>query len=623
MKINSVKSNLGFTRALTSQEKQRYKNETQRARQALDLGTTTATVFDFSFPTTQYDTGIGTSYSQDAQKMTEMLKTMCGINSIQLGPQGQISNYVRSPYSGTSFSLGSHLIDLTLLTQNEYGNILPVSELQNPYFHTVRQHTNVDYKHVLESDGRDKILEKAYLNFRNLSSTNPLKQEFENFKQNNSYWLERDAMFEAFSYVYDTSDISKWPDEIQYLFKDKNPNQDIINDIKNAVFSNTNINIVDYEEFIQFIADKQLKSAKEKFNRQGIDIYGDSQIGFSQKDFWAHRNVFDEKLEFGCDIGGGNYSCWSPAIDFNQLQTDAGVFLYNKFDLFFKRYDGARIDAAWQYIKPLICETKKLNGEDEIDASGNKLGVKHLPEIQIPNNGTYIIDNIILRAANNNNIPHNKILLELLGGNSWNSLDAVKGKGMNLIHITKYAKDDWGRVKYYETKTQNPSKDKYQNLKPGDYTIGAGTHDDECLLEQAENAQNRLQFLMNDLNLSYYDLNSKEKIAGAIAGELFTTKNQFLTINDIMGSQRRINTPNTKKGNWEYRVPRDYEAQYHTNLMRNKGFNYPDALSKALKAKHCDQDIINSMDYWAWLLRQNGPLTTQDADKCNPSTLIK
>ena len=127
MIINSLNSNLAFGRALTTNEKKDFEQITSQARQALRLDKTTATIFDFSVPTKEHDTGIGTSFSADAQELASMLKTMCGVNSIQLGPQGEISNYVRSPYSGTNFSLGSHLIDLTKLKSEEYNRILLVA----------------------------------------------------------------------------------------------------------------------------------------------------------------------------------------------------------------------------------------------------------------------------------------------------------------------------------------------------------------------------------------------------------------------------------------------------------------------------------------------------------------
>ena len=121
MKVSALGNTVLFGRALTTKEKREYKSVQEQARKLLDLDKTTATIFDFSIPATdkKKDTGIGTTFSEGAQEVAGMLKAMCGINSIQLQPEGEISNYVRSPYSGTGFSLGMHLIDLSKLKDDE------------------------------------------------------------------------------------------------------------------------------------------------------------------------------------------------------------------------------------------------------------------------------------------------------------------------------------------------------------------------------------------------------------------------------------------------------------------------------------------------------------------------
>lgn len=613
MKISSVQGNASFGRALTTAEKKNYVKLQEQARQQLGLDKTTATVFDFSCPSGKRDTGIGTSFSKEAQSMAEMLKTMCGITSIQLQPQGEISNYVRSPYSGTGFSIGAHTIDLTKLADKNYGALLTAEDLKSPYMTRVTDHENVDYDNVFAKDGQKAMLRVAYGRFRDLPETSPLKKEFENFKKDNSYWVERDALFEAAAVANGSEDVKKWSYRDQNVFATKDGDTQRINELK-QVRDEAGNSVVEFEEFTQFIADKQQKDSKAEFNKKGIDIFGDCQIGFSSKDVWSHKSAFSKDYEFGCEIGNGNYSCWSPAIDFNKLHGEAGELLEKKFDLFFKRYDGVRIDAAWQLINPLVCRPWHEYGHSKFDQNGNKLGHKLEQQPVVPNGGQYIMKNIILKAADKNNIPHDKIFLELLGGNSYNSLDAVKDTGMTLIHITRYAGPDWGRVKFYESHGDN----KYQNMNKGDYTIGPGTHDDYSLLEQAENGRGRSEFLANDLYLNKYSLeHSRERLSEAIFAELFTTSNQFATLPDIIGSDRRINMPNTINGNWTYRISPNYEKEYHTNLSEGKGLNMPDALSKALKAKNQGRGsmLTEQLDKFASILRQKGPMTTKEADK--------
>ena len=613
MKIASIQSSASFGRALTTPEKKEYEKTLNDARKQLGIDKTTATIFDFSVPTAKNDTGIGTSFSTDAQKMAGLLKTMCGVNSIQLQPQGEISNYVRSPYSGTGFSLGMHIIDLTKLQDESYGKLLTPSDMKSDYMTRTTDHDSVKYDNVFSPDGQKAMLRKAYSRFQALDATSPLKKDFEQFKKDNSYWVEKDALFEAAAVANGSGDMRTWPHRDQNVFATKQGDQERIAQLK-YVKDDAGNNVVDFEQFVQFIADKQQKDSKAEFNKQGIDIYGDCQIGFSQKDFWAHKSAFYPTYEFGCDIGDGKYSCWSPAINFEELNGEAGELLYNKFDLFFKRYDGVRIDAAWQLINPMICEPWTNKGQSVFDNNGNKLGHKLNHQPRVPNGGRKIIKDIVLKAADKNKVAHDKIFLELLGGNSYDSLDAVKGLGTTLIHITRYGGDNWGRVKYYESRGDN----KYQNMRPGDYTIGPGTHDDYSLMEQVENGRERSGYLAYDLHLNPAELGSNPaKLSEAVYAELFTTKNQFATLPDMLGSRRRINVPNTTDGNWSYRAPRDYEKQYHENLAKGRGLNAADALAKAIKAKQFGRPstLTQKLEHFANILKQQGPMTTEEADR--------
>lgn len=612
MKIASIQPSSSFGRALTTKEKKEYQKTIGEARKQLGIDKTAATIFDFSVPTAKNDTGIGTSFSVDAQQMAGLLKTMCGVNSIQLQPQGEVSNFIRSPYSGTGFSLGMHIIDLNKLATKEYCSLLTQKDLSAPYMTRVKDHENVDYDNVFGEDGQKAMLRTAYARFTELKPTSDMKVEFEKFKKDNSYWVERDALFEAAAVANGSEDMKSWTTRDQNIFATKQGDKERIAQLKYTKDDAGN-NVVDFEEFVQFIADKQQKESKAEFNKQGIDLYGDCQIGFSQKDVWAHKSAFYPNYEFGCDIGNDKYSCWSPAINFDKLDGEAGELLYNKFDLFFKRYDGVRIDAAWQLINPMICKPLTKNGQSVFDDDGNKLGHKLERQPKVPNGGRKIIKDIILKAADKNKVSHDKVFLELLGGNSYDSLDAVKGLGTTLIHITRYGGEEWGRVKYFESKGEN----KYQNMKPGDYIIGPGTHDDYSLLEQVKSGKARSSYLANDLHLSKSDLQKPTKLSEAVFAELFTTKNQFATLPDILGSERRINVPNTSDGNWTYRAPIKYEEQYHENLTKGKGLNTPDALAKALKAKQKGKEssLTKKLEEFANILRKDGPMTTKEADK--------
>ena len=614
MKISKSAYNYNFGRAFTTQEKKAYSALLKDTRKELDIKDTCAIVFDFNVPSkVGEDTAIGTTWSESMKGFITFVKDMTGITSIQLQPQGKIEMGNRSPYSGTTFAYGEHIIDLSKLTTPEYGSILPkkvVTDLDKNYPADKNQRSyRTNYEYALPS--QEKALKLAYSNFKNNTS---LQTEFSEFKSENANWVEKESLFVALSKHYGTQDFSKWSELDANLFDEKTSEQVRNSRIKeiNSQYSEE----IEFEKFVQFIADKQQTESKKEFNKQGIDIYGDCQIGFSQKDVWTHKSAFYDNYEFGCELGDGNITCWSPALNFDKIHSEAGELLYQKFNVFFKRYNGVRVDAAWQLMKPLIAEPRKNgDGSDVFDSNGNKLGRRIDRQPTIPNNGQYIIKDIILKAARDNNVSPDKVFLELLGGASYDSLDAVKGLGTTLIHITRYAGDEWGRVKHYET--QN-SPNKYQNMRPGDYIIGPGSHDDDSLIKQLKDNPGRARFFAQDMRLNQYELErSTSKLADAAFAELFTTKNQFATLPDILGSERRINQPNVAAGNWSYRAAQDYEKQYFENLSNGKGLNAPDAMSKAIKAKlHSGHSpLTDKLDYFASILREKGPFTRAEADR--------
>ena len=102
MKIENVAvKSPAFGRALCKSEEQGLKNLTKEALQKLGISNVSTTIFDFAVPSGFCNTGIGTMFSEEGIDTAEFANTYFGATNIQVGPQGQISNFIRSPYSGT------------------------------------------------------------------------------------------------------------------------------------------------------------------------------------------------------------------------------------------------------------------------------------------------------------------------------------------------------------------------------------------------------------------------------------------------------------------------------------------------------------------------------------------
>ena len=255
------------------------------------------------------------------QKFTDFLKTMAGITSIQLQPQGKITPTNKSPYSGTNYAYGEHIIDLKKLTLPEYGELLTLNDIRKADEDYTKDKQTREYKTEYDYalNGQEAWLKKAYTAFL---SNDKLKADFEIFKSENSDWLQKNGLFAALSKHYSTQDISKWKEKDRLLYSSKTPESSRNQRI--SEIEKEYSDIIDFENFKQFIADKQQQDSRKSLNAKNIKLYGDCLIGFSQGEMWSNIDCFRKNLYYGGPDPGcpetNNIQAWGfPALDYTKL----------------------------------------------------------------------------------------------------------------------------------------------------------------------------------------------------------------------------------------------------------------------------------------------------------------
>lgn len=610
MKINSaVYSNYNFGRAFTTQEKKAYSALLFDARKELEIKDTSAIVFDFNVPSkVGEDTAIGTTWSDAMKDFISFVKDMTGITSIQLQPQGKIEMGNRSPYSGTTFAYGEHIIDLSKLTTEEYGSILPkkvVTDLDKNYPADKKQRSyRTNYEYVLPA--QEKALKIAFENFKNSN----LQDEFASFKDRNDKWLERESLFTALTKHYGTSDYKKWDKIDANLFDEEVPEtlrQKRIEQIKSQYSEE-----IEYENFVQFIADKQQRESHEFLNEENIKLYGDCLIGFSQSEMWSHKDCFRENLYYGgpdpnCPETNGIQTWGLPALDYTKLGEcsedgdlsklgSTGKLLYDKYEEFFNRYDGIRVDAAWQFVTPFVYQA--VNG---------KYNEVQLPEINMT------IFNIIKAAAKGKATPDN-IMLELVGMSAGKSREMTLNKYPHL-YTTAYAEYD-----------ENPKKFMEKGYERDNFYVGVGCHDNDSLVNMAKDDHKRtlhsddmlVNYGTSQSDFSFANSDKYENFRNAKFAEIFSTAKQFFTLTDMFGMSQRINiSGKTSPDNWAVRIPSDYERFYHSQLSNGYGLNTPKALAGGLLMNGYGKNypLVKKLNEAAEILRSSGPMTEQEANE--------
>lgn len=613
MRVNNLGRDIGvqpsFQRAFTTKESQKWEQIQKEAKSTLGAGDgdTLMICFDSCMPeATDEDKGIGSSFSNEAEKFVKFMKKMTGITGVQYAPQGRLSGLSPSPFSGTAFALGEQIIDLKQLTNENFENILPKKEFQKVLVEGNAE--KVDYSRILpKNNPLNAALDVAFENFEKLSSTSPLKAQYEDFLSKNSNWLEKEALYDCLEKANGGKFWKEWDSNFDKdLFSgklNKNAVDARIKEIKSEHQNTYNKTL-----FTQFVLYKQQKETKEKQNADGIKLAGDCLIGFSEKEHWANREAFAENQYLGCknnnpdDPGEGNWGI--PALNMEKIGTEnnlgpAGKLYAQKLEKFFERYDIIRIDAAWQLIQP-------YNYVEQAD--GKRIPMKNQPS----NMGDKLLKimDATLKKTRPNDWQNCKVNLELLGGPVDFKDKLLKGR--TQIHHSIYQHPTWGSVQFY----------KENGLNENEFIFGLGTHDDESLIEISTNPakiKEQAPVLAEHMKLDKTRLsNSQDAFCAAKFGEIFTTKNNFFTVFDALGLNKRINNQKPQGDNWNARTPYNYEEVYHKNLTEKKGLNLADAYLKAMDAKNIkNEGLKRKLEQANNILSKNdmGIYTESDANK--------
>ena len=639
MKIN-FNNPVSFQRAFTTQEKAEYKKITDEARNELNIKETGAIAFDFNLPSKKgYNWGIGTLNSDEAQKFTAFLKEISGISKIQAGPESELAyrskNGLRmpqtSPYSGSTFTLGKHTIDLLKLTEDKYAGLLDkdfVKSLDENYpadKKTRSFKTDYDYTLGWNKDGVViKALGRAYDSMKDKVNNGDekavkLNREFEEYKNGLTDDVKKDILFDVLQDLYHLegkigTDLNEWSDTDRYLFTDKVDNKTREKRIQELEGE------ADFHKFCQFIAKKQHMEAKENLNKNGIKLFGDCLVCFSAKEVWANPDCFIKDWYTGgidpfCPETNGIQPWNSPALNYDKLGKydkdgeivelgETGQLLYRKFKNFMELYDGIRMDAFWQYVSPFIYNDK-LEGKN-IEGIDNK------------------IIKIMEKAANDvhGNCDPDKFVLELIGFNTEHGKELTKNKFPH-VYSTAYAE--------YNENPQDLINN--QGYNDGAFIIGATSHDNDSLVNMSrdkDKVECHTPILKRNLKEGYNHIGYKSKnyqnqtekerqeqdFRTAKTAEIFTTQKQYYTLPDMFGMEERINVSGkVDKDNWSVRIPENYEKFYYTQTAKGYGMNFPKAYEAALYAKGSKNiELINKLNKASEILAAEGPMTTKEAD---------
>ncbi len=210
--------------------------------------------------------GIGT-LGKEAYKFVDYL-VEAGQKYWQVLPVGPTS-YGDSPYqSFSAFAGNPYFIDLDYLVEEGL-----ITKAQIRKFPWGDNEEYVDYATVYNS--RFEVLRMAYEN-----SDYADEEEYQEFEEENSYWLDDYSLYMAVKFHFDNVEWSQW----DYDIKAREPQA--VERYKSELEDD-----ISFWKFCQYKFFEQWNSLREYANESGIEIIGDIPIyvAMDSADVWAHK----------------------------------------------------------------------------------------------------------------------------------------------------------------------------------------------------------------------------------------------------------------------------------------------------------------------------------------------
>ena len=584
-----------------------YTDVIQKALKTLDKKNFAFIIHGGSFPAANGEnTGFGSINSNGGREVIDFAKGI--FNAIQLGPAGKTKSCDSSPYTGTIFSGNPLFIDLKQLTTPEWNNILSVETYNSIVDGNPNKNINkTAYSYIYKK--QNEALEEAWNNFKSNGSPE-LKKEFEGYKLENDYWLDKDSLYEALSIEHGNDYWPLWNSETdKNLFNPKSNEEKIEYAKRINEISEKYSDAIDQYKFVQFVLNKQNEKTREYAKKAGIKMIADRQVAFSDRDTWAYQSLFMEGWMLGCppDYFSKDGQAWGfPVMNPDRMYNDdgsldeGGILLKNLYKKMFRENPGGvRIDhivglidpwvykagkkprieqgAGRLYSSPEHPELKKyaiaeLEDLDETLEADKEKRVKSLSKEQIHRYGR-LIEKIVIAAAEEEGLDKDAIVCEDLGTLTNPVAAVMKEYGLQGMRLTQFVVPE---------KPEHPYR--CCNIDARCWAM-VGTHDNEPIAMWADKMINTHEGYLHVKNLVedlFAECDNKDDIITHLTGdaeflkqtklvEIFASKAENIQIffTDFFNIKDVYNRPGTSGDeNWSLRLPDNFRELTPINLAK-------------------------------------------------------
>lgn len=636
MQINGINrsDNRTFGRSMNAKEMQVYTSSLNEGLKLLNKQMDIIIHNSAAPAVSKENTGIGSLFSRTVQdKLLPFLKAH-GFTGIQQEPNNLRKPADPSPYAPESSAKNIFMIPLEKLTTEKYGEILPQIFYKNVVVDLLKS-ANVNYQYALIK--YEAALRLAYSNFK---SKPILKPEFEEFKKKNAQELERAAIYRILDKKYQAA-WKEWSGIDNRLYSPKNEEESKLAEKRIASIKDEYKEEIDYFMFQQFLIEMENKESNKLAEKIGIKIIGDSPVASPEADEWAHQNLFLEGKAIGCppdyfskDGQRWGFGYFNPKYIFNPDGTlgKAGKILKEKYDKFFSSFPGGlRIDHVIGLVDPFIytVSSKKMTPENSGRIYSIAGEFKKKPEEY-----SNILENIILKSAKEHGMNKTNLICEDLGDPNKPTIDVMNKLDLSGISVTQFdyrGKDTPAKNVIMIGSHDNQSfieytndlfdKVKKKNIFKKIFSYYAYKFNFDKLADKdIVHFNNKTKLLAQDTapkNASKLEIeeyksqlrHDKNKFMAASYAELFTSPARRVQIffSDFWGLGKTYNRPGTSEGNWELRIPSDFEEEYYNAVSEGRAPNLANSVVTALRQRGLDKEnpeLVQKLDESARILSE-------------------
>lgn len=451
-----------------------------------------------------------------------------------------------SPYqSYSAFAGNPYFISLDALVEE---GVLTEQEVADSDFG--KQAWTVNYKKLNEN--RYPLLRKAYE--RSNISADP---EYQQFLQDNSWWLDDYALFMAVLHHFDEKIWLEWPEDIRlhWGYAVDYYNQELYFE-------------VEFQKYMQFKFSQQWNKLKAYANSRNIQIVGDIPIYVSvnSTDVWAHPELFqlDEYrvpvATAGCppdSFAADGQVWWNPLYNWEAHRNTGYDWWCSRLWYMFRMYDVVRIDhfrAFDEYFSVPYGSKSAADGHWEKGP------------------GMELFDTVRWRLG------ENQVVAEDLGLMTDTVRQLVKSTGFPNMKVFQFG---------FDLADTGFGNDYLPHNYSENCVVYTGTHDNETIVGWYQGLNDQMRSLVRDYLCDH--ATADEDLYHSFIAMVMRSpaKMCIVPMQDHLGldNRSRLNVPSTDKGNWCWRLKGSQltdklQRQILLTTLRNGRLNWDNVPSK-------------------------------------------